>query len=362
MAGRWGLMVHWIAPGPPPERPPHRADPADAVNCFDVPRFLEDFAATGAQWLIFTVGQNSGYYASPNSLLNNWAGPGHCSDRDLVREIMDGVTAMPAFDTTGTPITSPRKRFIAYLPCEVAGNPAVQDAFRWTREEGTAQTAFQDRYTRFVEEYARRWGTKCSGWWFDGCYTWSAFPNKYMDWTAWRGACNAGNPDSVLAYNDGSFCVGNTGPVAPDQDYLAGEAEILREGKIRLGRAPNPEFHAPQVSTDAAGCRWHALVPIDCVWAHGVPADGVFAERFAPVPDTPVFPMESPAYSDDELLAFLRPCLSVGGAVTLNVGIYQEGHLGAKTVAQLSRLRPAFEAIMRQYTETHPNGVKETEE
>ena len=67
--------------------------------------------------------------------------------------------------------------------------------------------------------------------------------------------------------------------------------------------------------------RGYALVPIDCFWGHETPG-----------------PMESPRYPDDELFGFVRACQSVGGAVTLNVGIYQEGHLGDATLAQLERL------------------------
>ncbi|HEX2948402.1 MAG TPA: hypothetical protein VHV83_02340 [Armatimonadota bacterium] len=49
-------------------------------------------------------------------------------------------------------------------------------------------------------------------------------------------------------------------------------------------------------------------------------------------------PMESPLYSGVDLFSFVKQCKSVGGAVTLNVGIYQDGHLGEETLAQLQRL------------------------
>jgi hypothetical protein len=444
MAGRWGMMVHWIAPGPPPELAPYRTDLNDAVNHFNVPRFLEDFAATGANWLIFTVGQNTGDYASPSRLLDEWAGPGHCSDRDLVQEIMDGVTNLPlslsrsesqtaqdyfvterlrrisinrmvthpgvkvqtlrmlhqaniqsAFDLQqrGMPTPHPTianrlggfpsqtfptnqveavqnwlqslvdelqkqfvthrpPAFIAYLPCEVAANTTVHEAFHWTKQENTDQRAFQERYTEFVREWSLRWGTKCSGWWFDGCYTWPIFHNKHMQWPLWFDAARAGNPKSALAFNDGSFCIGKTTPVTDAQDYLSGEVEILSKGKIRLDRGRFPKYHTPQSGkVDGTQCQWHALVPIDCVWAHGSPPGGVFSERFVSVPADPIFPMEKTVYWDEELLSFMASCLSVGGAVTLNVGIYQEGHLGTETVAKLKRLRPALEDIMSRYAE-----------
>ena len=74
-------------------------------------------------------------------------------------------------------------------------------------------------------------------------------------------------------------------------------------------------------------CRWHALVPIDCFWGHETPG-----------------PMEPPKYPDGELFSFVKNCRKVGGAVTLNVGIYQEGHIGEATLAQLKRLSAALRA------------------
>jgi hypothetical protein len=326
MQGRWGLMVHWLAPGPPPEKPPYRGELDDAVDHFNLTRFLDDFAATGASWLIFTVGQNTGYYASPSALLDEWAGPGHGSRRDLVGEIAAGVQHLG-------------KRFIAYLPCEVAGNESVHQAFGWTREVGTDQRAFQERYTRFVREWAVRWGKQVDGWWFDGCYPWAIFPNHTMDWPLWFDACREGNPDAALAFNDGSFCVGALEPVAPEQDYLSGEVEVLVDGKIHLGRGDGAAPYLPTGSrVGETRCLWHALVPIDCPWAHRAPPSGVFRKRFRPQPETQTGSMEPPVYPDEELFSFVDNCLRVGGAVTLNVGIFQEGHLGPQTIRQLQRL------------------------
>ena len=39
---------------------------------FDVTRFADDVARTGATWVILTVGQNSGYYCAPNSVIKKY--------------------------------------------------------------------------------------------------------------------------------------------------------------------------------------------------------------------------------------------------------------------------------------------------
>ncbi len=65
MAGRYGLMNHWLFPGVLPERLPGAASIEAACERFNVGRLLEDVEASCADWLIFTLGQNTGCYCSP---------------------------------------------------------------------------------------------------------------------------------------------------------------------------------------------------------------------------------------------------------------------------------------------------------
>ena len=91
--GSFGIMVHYLV-SPPGESHAERAPAHDQiVNTFDVDGFMDQFAGTGADWLIFTIGQNTGYYNSPNTWLDGVL-PGHTSDRDLVLEIATRVHAM----------------------------------------------------------------------------------------------------------------------------------------------------------------------------------------------------------------------------------------------------------------------------
>ena len=65
----------------------------EAVDHFNLERWLEDFAATGAEWVILTLGQNTGHYLSPNSIITANANPGACSQRDSRRR--DGASRPP---------------------------------------------------------------------------------------------------------------------------------------------------------------------------------------------------------------------------------------------------------------------------
>jgi len=346
MAGRYGIMTHWICGTLMPEKGEVIQSLDEAVNSFNLDRFIKDFAATGADWLIFTLGQNSGKYASPNSIIDRFCGKGHCSERDLALEIASAVHRLG-------------KRFIAYLPCEVAGNLSLHEGFAWNTQEGTDQAEFQRRYLLSIREWAERFGMLLDGWWYDGCYEWPIFDHHYMDWSAWFEASRAGNPGCVVSFNDGSLCNGLMMPLTPDQDYLSGETEVLVNGQIRLGRPETPQLKAygalartcpepiPLFLPEArfvpgTRCQWHSLLPIDCFWGHGNGyADWLPADLYHFLdPKLTAAPMEPPMYADEELTGFLNNCLKVGGAVTMNVGIYQEGHLGQETVDQLVRINP----------------------
>lgn len=328
MTGRFGLMNHWLFPGVLPEREPSARTLDEAVDRFDVDRLVEDVCQCGADWLIFTLGQNTGFYASPNPVIERLAGTGHCSQRDLAYEI-------------AARLHQAGKRFIAYLPCEVAANTSMHPGFAWRAAPDTDQAEFQRRYTQAVSAWAERFGDLLDGWWFDGCYTWPVFHSRYMDWPLWLDAARAGNPNAAVTFNDGSFCIGNLTPVHPAHDYLSGETEMLIDGWVRLGRDADAHTHLP-AGRFVAGttCQWHSLLPIDCFWMHGSPPPAFLPDQpfHYTVPDG-YGPMEPPVYSDAELGRFLHTCLDAGGAVTFNVGIYQEGHLGRDTVEQLRRIK-----------------------
>jgi hypothetical protein len=313
MIGKWGMMVHWIAPGPQPEHGPRITDLNRAVNAFNLEGFLEQFEASGADFLMFTIGQNTSYYASPNATLDRLAGSGHCSERDLILEIAKGVQKQ-------------QKHFITYLPAEVQQPKSLHAAFAWN--SGGDQTEFEHRYTTFIREYSERYAGAVDGWWFDGCYTWPDFPNKIRHWPLWLNAARAGNPEAVVAFNDGAFYSGITRPVTPLEDYFSGECWGFRDGKIMVGHGENTSLTMPSGRfVEGTECQFHVQTPIDCNgnWWHENPGS-----------------MPPPKYADEDLFPVVRNCLQTGGTVTLNVGIYQEGNISTATLSQLKRLNTSL--------------------
>lgn len=325
MSGRWGLMVHWIYPTILPERPTGEISLDEAVDAFDLDRFLDEFDQSGAHWLIWTIGQNTGFYACPSSVLDELAGPGHASKRDLTLEIARGVKALG-------------KRFIAYLPGEMAFNPTLEKAFGWRGEFGPGQCPFQARYCDFLRECSLRLGELLDGWWIDGAWM---YPPGALDFERWARSLRAGNPRAALAFNNGGFTGTDTRPMHAQCDFLPGETDVLIEGRIKVGRTKERVLMLPASGqTPDCACQWHALVPIDVPWGFGFEAcdDAIVPDTPFSTPDAQSPQMPLPVYSDDDLRFFLDRSLEVGGAVTLNIGVFREGHLAPQTLAQIRRV------------------------
>ena len=333
MSGKYGLMVHWLFPKYGGE---NSENINKLTNAFDLDAFMRDFDATGAQWLIFTIGQNSGAYASPNAALQKYCGAGHSSERDLVLEIAKAIKKRG-------------KKFIAYLPCEVRANKSLHDGLQWNDDRLDPKTEFQKRYTEIIREWSLRLGENCDGWWFDGCYD-HIYPNG-LNWNLWKSAYLAGNPKAIATFNPGvvknkSFKVGKETrpdtmhPIMPDHDYLAGEVVVLIGGKIRIDLNDNSKTFMPSTAVvPGTKCLYHALLPIDSYWGAGSKwpkwANVPFKELESPVPGG----IQNPVYNADELAAFYRAFLGVGGAVTFNLGITAKGRLSKASVELLRSIK-----------------------
>ncbi len=100
--GTFGVMTHYLIV-PKGNTPAERtADLNRTIDRFDLDAYIRQIEATRADWLIFTLGQCTGYLCSPNMYLEARS-PGRCSRRDLVPQITIGgpwracFTQLPAF-------------------------------------------------------------------------------------------------------------------------------------------------------------------------------------------------------------------------------------------------------------------------
>lgn len=313
--GKFGIMVHYLIT-PPGETPEQRtAEFNRTVDAFELAGFMRQFDAMGPDWLIFTIGQNTGYYCGPNAFLDA-ALPGHTSRRNLPLEIAREVKARG-------------KRFIAYLPAEVCGQkPEIHRAFGWVGDDPRrgvepTQRLFQPNYQRFIRDYAIAMGRLLDGWWFDGCYAgdWKVFPNWNLDFAGYIRAARAGNPEAICAFNDGAFCAGIVAPLTELEHYHPGEVHVLVNGDIGLGWwARDPKPYMP-TTRFIDGVQWHGLLPVDSTFCG---------------PDLP-----DQHYSDDVLISLITRINAVQGAITLNLPIGDHGLVPTKTVEQIVRVSTA---------------------
>jgi hypothetical protein len=311
--GSFGVMTHYLIK-PKGETPAERtAELNRIVDQFDLDTYIGQFQETGADWLIFTLGQTTGYLCSPNAYLDALES-GRTPRRDLVLEIAQRLDRL-------------NKRLILYIPSEQNAEPELQRLLRY----GTAGQT--QRYFEFLRAYSTKFGPLADGWWFDSC---GPHPDAY--WLEWMTALRAGNPDTAVAFSGAEFCCGGPiNPVCKLEDYHAGEIHLLEDGRIRRDFLPpggdivvleggKLRLRGQEARTYMPdgqfldGVQWHALLPLDLTF-------------------NPAVPNQFCHYPDAQLFGFAEAVKAIGGALTINVPIdVANGHIPTDSHAQLVRL------------------------
>jgi len=314
--GGFGLMTHYLIT-PKGSTPQERtADLNRIVDCFDLGTYIRQFDESGADWLIFTLGQGTGFLSSHNEVIDRLEG-GFTPRRDLITEI-------------GEQLHRRGKKLIVYFPgAHTAADPTVK------RLLGLGTNGYADRHNEFIRQYSLKLGRLCDGWWFDSCGVQGETTRQKE-----MAACRAGNLESVIAFSGAEFCAsgGRIKPICPIEDYHAGEVHLLEGGKIRTDfiyppgdgvivtadgklrrKGQDARFYLPD-SQFIDNVQWHCLLPVDLTF-------------------NPAVPNQYCHYTDKELFGFVDRVKSVGGAITINVPIEIEtGQIPQDTLAQVVRL------------------------
>jgi alpha-L-fucosidase len=206
----WGVFIHYLAETPdvPVEEWNRR------IDNFDVEGLARQLESAHAGYLILTLGQNSGHYLSPNAAYDRLTGisPSKCSRRDLVSDMQKALSQRGI-------------RMMVYLPAGAPDRDKVaMEKLQWTK--GPARNReFQLKWEQVIGEWSQRWGTRVSGWWFDGCY----WPNTMYrqpdapNFASFAAATRKGNPDSIVAFNRGVILPIIS--ISEQEDYTAGETD-----------------------------------------------------------------------------------------------------------------------------------------
>jgi hypothetical protein len=274
----YGLMFHWTSQsiGKDGIHKPF----AQAVDDFDVNRFAEMVEATGAGYVLFTVCHAQPYCPTP---LASWEKcfPGRTTRRDLIAEMADALNAKGV-------------KLMCYFPAHVIGKYP-----RASSQEFTQMTS------DIVKEFGERYGDKVAGYWFDGFY--QCF-EKYPDFSFrdFFKICKAGNPNRVVALN--SWIYPN---VSEWQEYWAGETA----DPVGL-----PVNGTTQARGPGGGLRYQALLIMEPYWVQQS------------------VQMPRPKFTAQRLGDYISQCMANGGAVTINLGIYQDGTVDPNAVDVLKEV------------------------
>jgi alpha-L-fucosidase len=296
---RWGVMTHYLADW---QARTHNL----TMNVEEWNRLIDDFdadgiakqlEAAGAKYYQISIGQNSGYYLSPNATYDRLtdAATSKCSRRDLVADLYE------ALHKRGI-------RLMVYLPSGAPAQDKASDAaLGWTNGPNPNKE-FQRKWEQVIREWSERWGRKVAGWWFDGCY----FPNsmyrsaKPPNFASFSAAARAGNPDAIVAFNPG--VVYRMLSITPYEDFTAGE--IDKPELVTIRRA---------ISGKVDGTQIHMLSYLGQTWGMG-----------------------SPRFTNEQIVGYTKKVVDAGGAVTWDVPVELNGTISQLFLEQLAALKKAI--------------------
>ncbi len=288
---KFGVFVHYLGQGD---------EWNSRVDSFNVGRFVDQIAKTKAGYVVFTLGQNSGYYCSPNATYEKYAGyksGQRCSKRDLPMEIADALAKRGI-------------RLMLYLPSRSPQrDKQAMDGLGDVHERQPAPQEFTRKWSEIIREWSLSYGRKVSGWWFDGSYNTAGWDDlsKPNNWNTWADACRAGNPESILAFNPGADIRHAFNRLTDQQDYTAGE-----QNKFQSTPKSNP---APE------GMQWHILSFLGTNWAR----------------------KDGPTKSDQYMIDYVNTVNAQGGVVTIDVNVSYDGTIYGPHLKQLIEIGRAIQ-------------------
>jgi hypothetical protein len=260
------------------------------VDNFNVDELAEQVKSVGAKYMFFTIGQNSGYYVSPNTIYDKIVGrdTSKCSKRDLIADLAASLHKRGL-------------KFIVYLPSGAPnGDDQAKNALEW-KNGPYPNIEFQKKWEAIIREWSLRWKDKVDGWWFDGCY----WPNimyrseSAPNFKSFAAAARAGNLNSIIAFNPGVFY--RLMSPTPYEDYIAGE--INKADSVSIKRDYEGKIDGKQI---------HVLCFLGERWGMG-----------------------SPRFTNEQIIGYTKLLLNAGGAITWDVPIQSNGQIYPVFIDQL---------------------------
>lgn len=284
----YGLMFHWTSQSVQPDGSIKPYE--EGVNAFDVERFAGMVEATGAGYVFLTIGHAESYCPAP---IKSWekCHPGMTTQRDLIVEIADALAK----------INIP---FLCYINGPLGFNLNVKGSSSPSKKE---KLEFVENFNAILAEIGERYKDKLSGYWFDSWYQiFEEFPD--VPFEEFHAATKIGNDDRIICLNSWIYP-----PVTSWQEYWAGEV-----GKQTIAIPQNGYM----VDGPVPDLRYHALMILE---------KGGWVQKTAKEID--------PHFDAEELSRYIQDCRKNGGAVTINIAIYQDGTIGSKSLDVMKEVK-----------------------
>jgi hypothetical protein len=286
---KYGVFIHFLPVGKAGLK---------QVEQFEVNALASQLEEMGARYLVFTLGQNSGYLNSPNSVYEKRTGyaPGErCATRDLPLDLSH------ALQPKGI-------RLMLYLPCQTPNQDArAQKAFGLAQgaKDQPIDSGFAEKWSEVIQEWADRYGDKVAGWWFDGGYAHIQFNDAIA--AKYAAAVKHGNPKAIVTFNPGVKLIRWT----QAEDYTAGEL--------------NEPLQVIPTGRWLAGSQWHALTCLGDTWGR-----------------------RNTRFTDEQWVDWARKVTARQGVLTLDMGPNYDaaagpvGQLAEAQVKQVKAIRAAL--------------------
>jgi hypothetical protein len=305
MQSKWGMASHYLADSAGCQQTTALGVEAwnRQIDAFDVAGLSRQLAEAHVPYFFISLGQNSGFYLSPNRTYDELVGivPSKCSRRDLIADL---AAALAPYGI----------RLMVYLPAGAPSNDATaKERLETPRDD--RMLAFQQRWEAVVREWSLRWGRSVQGWWIDGPYNAAAYRQpEAPNYRSLAEALKAGNPGSLVAFNNGLRT-----PVysmTEFEDFTPGEIE--RDMTVSSGHLPDFSRLAPYARF-IDGAQFHIYTIMGEWWGKG--------------------PVRFP---DELTIGYTKFINSKGGAVTWDVPLTVGGLIEESFRPQLAALGAAL--------------------
>lgn len=275
------------------------------VADFDTGRFVQQVKQTGAGYVIFTLGQCSGYYCAPNETYDRLTGiyPSHCSSRDLITDLAVALQKISVPLIVYLPSAPPDNDKIACEKLAYSANTHSPDDRRMEQ--------MQEMWQDIISDWSLRFGKNISGWWIDGCY-FADVMYRHQDepnFKSLAAVIRAGNPDSIIAFNPGVHMPLMS--LTEYEDYTAGEVD----GELPID-FDYVDFYRKPLKTYTKQAQTHILTPLGEWWGRG-----------------------KPRFTDDLLVAYVRYLSLKQIPITLDIPISESGILSDEVIEQMKKVK-----------------------